>query len=677
MKHLRLFETNDEQMSDVLLNPSAPYPIVSYSKDNIKVGFCGNPVVNAEVMIPQIDEDDDMPLILKSDMNIKSLTVDGELLWKKDTFIKHTYEISSNDFVEDKKGYVFNKAGMLNKINNCSKNIHITCDSEPFGIFMFAYQTDYYGDTRANGVFLPLDEMSTVLSIEKIGENKYDFTQTYLKFNNLEGANTHFVLTDLNGNILQQTIEFECLEVYAGDEQTVVITKDNILTYANHGYIGKIVGDISADDYILLILWNEGQLVQILPAPISELISMGMGDLSDNELQFDITPLIGAGGFLQGMSFSYGIANSLLDIDTFMDSGYEYLLNYVKDVTVAFKPTFNYLPILSQGNHVLKLELAQHRQFAPLTPNYLINVDMSKVDGHYINVDGMFAGATNLKGVKLPKHIEYIGYYAFDGCTSLTEIVIPNSVTSISHEAFQNCRSLTSIVIPDSVTSILENAFYGCKSLTSVTISKSITNIPYGTFRYCSSLTSIVIPSSVTSIGGCAFYGCTSLSSITIPNSVTSFDSSAFEGTPFENNLPNGDVYLGGCYYKYKGTMPINTSITIKDGTKSINYAAFSGCKGLTEVVIPNTVTSIGESAFSGCDNLTEIIIPDSVTTIGNYAFRDCTSLSSITCLRTLSTSVGAAFENLPTNGTLYAPSGSDYSNWLNLLPSGWTIEYI
>ena len=58
MKHLRLFETNDEQMSDVLLNPSAPYPIVSYSKDNIKVGFCGNPVVNAEVMIPQIDEDD-------------------------------------------------------------------------------------------------------------------------------------------------------------------------------------------------------------------------------------------------------------------------------------------------------------------------------------------------------------------------------------------------------------------------------------------------------------------------------------------------------------------------------------------------------------------------------------------------------------------------------------------
>lgn len=50
MKHIKLYQTNDEQMSDVLLNPNAPYPIVSYSKDNVKVGFCGNPVVNAEVM---------------------------------------------------------------------------------------------------------------------------------------------------------------------------------------------------------------------------------------------------------------------------------------------------------------------------------------------------------------------------------------------------------------------------------------------------------------------------------------------------------------------------------------------------------------------------------------------------------------------------------------------------
>ena len=197
-------------------------------------------------------------------------------------------------------------------------------------------------------MFLPLAELSTVLSIEKIGENKYDFTQTYLKLNNLEGVSVYFLLTDSNENILQQTIEFECLEVYAGDEQTMDITKDNILTYANHGHIGKIVGDISADDYFVLIMWNEGQLVQILPGPISELISFGIGKLSDNELQFDITPLMAANGFPQGISFSYGIANSLLDVDTFMDSGNEYLLNYVKDVTVKFKPTFNYLPILSQ-----------------------------------------------------------------------------------------------------------------------------------------------------------------------------------------------------------------------------------------------------------------------------------------------------------------------------------------
>lgn len=41
-------------------------------------------------------------------------------------------------------------------------------------------------------------------------------------------------------------------------------------------------------------------------------------------------------------------------------------------------------------------------------------------------------------------------------------------------------------------------------------------------------------------------------------------------------------------------------------------------------------MTEIGSTAFSGCKSLTAINIPDSVTSIGSYAFKDCTSLANI-----------------------------------------------
>jgi hypothetical protein len=73
------------------------------------------------------------------------------------------------------------------------------------------------------------------------------------------------------------------------------------------------------------------------------------------------------------------------------------------------------------------------------------------------------------------------------------------------------------------------------------------------------------------------------------------------------------------------------TSITIPDSVTSIEYSAFSGCDSLASVIIGNNVTTIRANAFSGCDSLTSITIGNSVTTIGESAFSYCTNLRNIT----------------------------------------------
>ena len=60
------------------------------------------------------------------------------------------------------------------------------------------------------------------------------------------------------------------------------------------------------------------------------------------------------------------------------------------------------------------------------------------------------------------------------------------------------------------------------------------------------------------------------------------------------------------------------------------NEPSFSGCSGLTSVVIPESVTYIGEKAFWGCSGLTSVVIPESVTSIGKWAFSECSSLTSV-----------------------------------------------
>ena len=82
------------------------------------------------------------------------------------------------------------------------------------------------------------------------------------------------------------------------------------------------------------------------------------------------------------------------------------------------------------------------------------------------------------------------------------------------------------------------------------------------------------------------------------------------------------------------------TSVTIPNSVTYIERGAFANCSGLTSVTIPSSVHFIGEELFSGCSNLTSVTIPSSITSIGNHAFAGCSNLTSVTIPNSV-TSIG------------------------------------
>ena len=329
----------------------------------------------------------------------------------------------------------------------------------------------------------------------------------------------------------------------------------------------------------------------------------------------------------------------------------------------------------------------------------------SMINGRNVTVidNGAFHECENLTSVTIPYGVTAINGFAFVKCTSLVSVMIPESVTFIGDNVFLECKSLKSITIPsgvsssltyqtftqcdslesinvdknnstyssdngalldkdkktlifcprnkngtykipDTVTSVREYAFCECRNLTSINIPSGITQIEHYAFSKCG-ITSIAIPEGVMSIDYDAFEGCWALQNITFPNSLEKTGGNAFQDTAWYNSQPNGVVYAGKVLYKYKGSMPNNTSIAVKNGTVAIGDSAFGYCSNLKNITIPDGVKYIGTSAFDGCTGLTQITLPNSVTEIGTSAFWN-TGLTSINLPDGLTNIGGYVFRN-------------------------------
>ena len=282
-----------------------------------------------------------------------------------------------------------------------------------------------------------------------------------------------------------------------------------------------------------------------------------------------------------------------------------------------------------------------------------------KIDGIVVKniADNFFKvnGKENIKSIKIPNTVTFIGEYAFRYCPELEDVIISEGVTSLSiaDRAFEGCYELASITIPEGVTEIGADAFAGCNKLISISIPSSLATIGDNAFGFvngedrplksikvskenknydsrnnCNALietstntlilgcNNTIIPDSIIKIGYSAFRGCHQLKDIIIPEGVVEIKHDAFRGCYGLNSI---DVVAGNKNYDSRN----NCNALIETATNTL----ILGCNN---TIIPDSIIKIGDWAFEGCNQLKDIIIPEGVVEIGYDAFGGCSGLNSI-----------------------------------------------
>ena len=610
MKHLTKFKFLEDYVEEVLDNGTSVLPNVSYVEDETngnKVKFYVKPYRTAK-FIPS----DTQPYVLlfKDWRNLGNVWVDGV---KLDELKEYKFTVTKDDVTYTEDGwYELNSQKTQNLPHVRSyeillENEQIKDDDELFLLINAAYGSAM------------LEHIGTINDCIMHGVVSYGAKKQSLFVNaaifeyGFFGGVGGFILR--NGEIVNTVNKL--IHGTSDELNGIRITNDN--------WMNIQIPNISAVDTIRLVVDNIDDINDK-----TYVIGINSGQY------FILTPLTNVGSYYNNGQLTLPLAGGSLDgLLAFAELDENENVVKVLDSTV-------YLSIGYQD------DVPYDSVTVAYSGQSEVNVTFETLN-RFVTPTFEFSHLSEL-GKDALKYVTSISYDAFYYCSDLTSIEIPSSVTSIGGSAFYNCyferdkfinnSSLTDSnnwgaifydVIQDDGLCISGTTAVKCRpNATNVIIPSNVTNIGGNAFSGHTNLTSVTILDGVTSIGYSAFNNCYKLTSVTIPDSVTSIGSNVFFNTPFDKNLPNGDVYLGSCYYKYKGTMPINTSITIKDGTKSICGYAFDGCTSLSSIDIPDSVTSIGNSAFNNCYNLTSVTIPDSVTSIDDSAFRNCSSLSSI-----------------------------------------------
>ena len=244
----------------------------------------------------------------------------------------------------------------------------------------------------------------------------------------------------------------------------------------------------------------------------------------------------------------------------------------------------------------------------------------------------------NLTGeLYIPSTVEYIGNNIFGGydgqlCYISGEVVLPHEMKFLG-SAFFNCPRLTGTIrIPDGLTELYN---FAAPNMTGDVI------IPQGIKKVNGiggQPSSIYLPEGVEEIGFEAFWNRTSLKGdIKLSSTIKKIGVRGFAGTQFSH-------------------------VALPEKLEIIESEVFNGCTSLIDTLtIPNSVVQIKDYAFSNCKNLNAIILPENLNQIWGNCMDGCWSLDYVQCNAKEPPSVeGGEFTGIEKNNfTLVVPEGS------------------
>ena len=215
----------------------------------------------------------------------------------------------------------------------------------------------------------------------------------------------------------------------------------------------------------------------------------------------------------------------------------------------------------------------------------------------------------------------------------MESIHLPAGLEVIQKETFRHCDALTTIKLPDSLKRIEEKAFMLCLGLKEIEWGTGLEYIGYEAFMQCGALMTVEIPDYVTYVGVGAFSYCTNLKSVAIGTGLQTIGYGAFF-SPGLTTVIYGAIDCNNREY-YPGVQceifpPSVTSLTIKEGVKTIPSRMFAYLEELEEVHLPESLISIGEEAFTNCSGLKSVNFPRNLESVDNYAFSMCENLETV-----------------------------------------------
>ena len=390
MKHIRLFDKKDGLMQSVATNPSADYPVIALCKNEDELSFWNKPIIKAKY---NITSDEKVKSCIQNDYNIKSLTIDGELKFKKNTLVKYEYQLTQDN-------YSSIATQIYVKLNSGCRNVYLNSNEKATQFLLI------YPQSSVNNIdkkFLNIDEKKESLFIKQIDEYTYDLTNFYLYYDKtIHNAQINLVgifLADSEGNVLTQNLEFECFDV-RNEQIEHSVTKENAFNkdifFSGMFDISVDTNvDINVDDYLYICGILGGEIKELGTFLISDATTQfGFASISNNILHIDLSRIFGseAAWFCVIIDNSYGRTENNED-----------LVNFVKNCTIKGKKYFTYTPSLSVGEHDIEVELLQQIYTPFFETNALVDLDISHLNGKYIHINNLCNRAGKLPSFTWPQ----------------------------------------------------------------------------------------------------------------------------------------------------------------------------------------------------------------------------------------------------------------------------------